>query len=279
MQPGQPSRTALGAAGHRAAHQVLEQGAIFSDPLAVPILGPDAGAQIDDARTNPAKRGLRLFVAIRAHIAEDSLAAAVARGVRQLVILGAGLDTYAYRGALRDRVRIFEVDHPATQAWKRARLAEAAIQVPASLTFAPIDFERETLPVKLNGAGFDATQPSFFVWLGTVPYLSEAAIEATLGFAAGLAAGAEIVFDYPEPIHLVKDPKARASREALAARTAAAGEPIISHFEPQPMRDRLLRLGFRTVEDWGAAEITERFAAMLGGPWRGGAHVVRASTL
>src|ERR1035437_3638091 len=145
MQFGEPSRTARAAAFHRAAHQVLEHGRIFADPLALPILGEDAETVARKAEQRPSGRRMRIFIAVRTRFAEDALAAAVERGVRQLVVLGAGLDTYAYRGALRDRLRVFEVDHPATQAWKRQRLAEAAIPLPDNLTFAPVDFERQSL--------------------------------------------------------------------------------------------------------------------------------------
>jgi methyltransferase (TIGR00027 family) len=158
MQTGQPSRTARAAAMHRAVHQVLEKGRIFADPLALRILGEDTEALVRDAEQNPHKRPMRLFIAMRTRFAEDALAAAVAQGVRQLVVLGAGLDTYAYRGAMRDRLKIFEVDHPATQAWKRQRLAEAGIPIPDTLTFAPVDFERETLGEGLAAAGFDPAQ-------------------------------------------------------------------------------------------------------------------------
>jgi methyltransferase (TIGR00027 family) len=133
MLTGQPSRTALGAAGLRAAHQVLDRAAIFADPLALRILGPDADAMVQEAATDISRQRLRWFIAIRSRIAEDALAAAVKRGVRQLVVLGAGLDTTAYRTPPSDDLRIFEVDHPATQLWKRERLAEAAIALPASI--------------------------------------------------------------------------------------------------------------------------------------------------
>jgi hypothetical protein len=119
MQAGHPSRTALGAARHRAAHQVLERGFIFSDPFALPILGIGADAIVQDTQGDEFTRKLRLFIAIRSRLAEDALAMAVARGVRQLVILGAGLDTYAYRNPFGNTLRIFEVDYPATQVWKR----------------------------------------------------------------------------------------------------------------------------------------------------------------
>ena len=137
MRQGQPSRTALGAASHRAAHQVLERGFIFADPLAIPILGADAQAAVRDAVSDPRRRRLRLFIAVRTRFAEDALAAALSSGVSQLVVLGAGLDTY--RTTLAERLRIFEVDHPATQAWKRRRLADAAIPVPQSLGSPPAE--------------------------------------------------------------------------------------------------------------------------------------------
>src|SRR5271168_750730 len=114
MLAGKPSRTALGAAAHRAAHQVVECGRIFADPLALRILGDEAENAVRDAEEQPSRRRMRIFIAARTRFAEDALAAAVARGVRQLVVLGAGLDTYAYRGAMRERLRIFEVDHPST---------------------------------------------------------------------------------------------------------------------------------------------------------------------
>src|SRR5580698_3090474 len=144
MQSGQPSRTAFAAAVHRAVHQVLENGAIFADPLALRIVAPDsedAEALVRDAEQHPQRCAMRIFIAARTRFAEDALVAAVAGGAAQLVVLGAGLDTYAYRGAMLDRLRIFEVDHPATQAWKRQRLAETAIPMPPALTFAPVDFE------------------------------------------------------------------------------------------------------------------------------------------
>ena len=254
MQSGQPSRTALGAAVHRAAHQVLEQGRIFADPLALRILGSDANALVSAAERDPSRRGLRLFIAVRARFAEDALAAAVANeGVRQLVVLGAGLDTYAYRTPLGKSPRVFEVDHPATQAWKRERLAEAAIPLPDTLTFAPVDFERETLAERLGDVGFDPSQRTFFTWLGVVPYLTEEAVFATLAYIAGLAGGAQVVFDYGNPLSsLADDPEAAAAHAALAARVAAAGETFRTYFETDELHARLTALGFRTVEDAGA---------------------------
>jgi len=281
MQQGQPSRTALGAASHRAAHQVLERGSVFTDPLAMRILGSDADAAVRDAETDPFRRRLRLFIAVRTRFAEDALEAAVAKGVRQLVVLGAGLDTYAYRTALRETLRIFEVDHPATQAWKRQRLDEAAIPVPGSVTFTPVDFERETLQEGLAAAGFDPTQQTFFTWLGVVPYLTEHAFLSTLGFIANLPGGAHVVFDYFNPPVSTPDQNEQAAaHETLAARVASVGEAFKSHFETDELHARLATLGFREVEDIGPTLIRERYFAVRGGsaPDRGG-HVILAATV
>ena len=282
MQPGKPSRTAWGAAVHRAAHQVLERGFIFADPLALRILGAEAEAAVRDAEKDPSRRRLRLFIAVRTRFAEEALATAVARrGVRQLVVLGAGLDTYAYRTTLGEGLRIFEVDHPATQAWKRQRLAEAAIPTPRALSFAPVDFERETLADGLAAAGFERAQPTFFTWLGVVPYLTEPAVFSTLGFIASLPAGAHVVFDYGNPRTSSSDQdEDAASREKLAARVASLGEAIQSAFETDVLEGQLRALGFREVEDLGPALIRERYFGKRGGPSpdRGG-HIVRAATV
>src|SRR4051812_18634312 len=152
MQPGQPSRTALGAAGLRAAHQVLDGAAIFADPLALRILGVDADALLREAEaeSDPYRQRLRWFIAARSRIADDALAAALKRGTGQLVVLGAGLDTTAWRVPPSQQLRIFEVDHPATQSWKRERLRQVGMPLPAGLTFVAVDFEHATLAEGLS---------------------------------------------------------------------------------------------------------------------------------
>jgi methyltransferase (TIGR00027 family) len=169
MLAGEPSRTALAAARHRAAHQTLEHGVIFTDPLAAHILHADPAEIEADAAAHPERRAMRIFIAARHRVAEDAVGAAVAGGLRQVVVLGAGLDTQAYRSQHGPAVTFFEVDHPATQAWKQSRLAEAGIAHPAWLRFAAIDFESQSLPECLAAAGFDPAAPSIFVWLGVVP--------------------------------------------------------------------------------------------------------------
>ena len=144
METGRASKTALGVAIRRAAHQLMDFPPVLDDPLAVRLAGPGYRRQMKRA-TQPVARDFRAFMAARSRYAEDRLAEAVAQGVSQYAILGAGLDTFAYRNPFSS-LRVFEVDLPATQAWKKAMLREASIPVPEGLTFVPLDFERNTLP-------------------------------------------------------------------------------------------------------------------------------------
>jgi methyltransferase (TIGR00027 family) len=276
MQPGEPSHTAMRAAAHRAAHQVIEHGSIFADPLALKVLGAAPEAVFGDELDRPSTRGMRLLIAARSRFAEASLAAAVDRGVRQYVLLGAGLDTFAHRNPFAGAgLRVFEVDHPATQAWKRARLAAAALAPPASLTFAPTDFERQTLADGLAAAGFDFGQPAVFAWLGVVIYLTRTAVLETLGFIAGLPAGTEVIFDYGVP-RSAYPPGEQAFHARREARVAAMGEPWITRFTPAEIAAELTRLGFDQLEDLGPAEISRRFLG-IERPDGPGAHLMRAA--
>src|SRR5262245_39115812 len=186
-------------ARQRAAHQVLDHGAILHHPFAMKILREDEKDVRQFANQHPLARIGRLFTAVRSRIAEDALSEAVERGIRQIVILGAGLDTFGLRSPHGARqVRIYEVDHPATQAWKRQRLAEAQLAIPPGLHFVPVDFERDDLGKALSGAGFQQNSPAFFTWLGVVPYLTLDAIHSTLDYMASIQ-NSEVVFDYMEP--------------------------------------------------------------------------------
>ena len=275
MRSEEPSRTAWGTALHRAAHQIIEQGSIFRDPLAVRILGLDPESVVREGERRSAR--MRAFVALRARFAEDALADAVARGVCQMVVLGAGLDTFAYRNPFGERLRVFEVDHPATQAWKRERLGEAGIAVPDSLAFTPVDFERESLADGLAAAGFDAERAAFFTWLGVVPYLTEEAIRSTLGYIGSLPRGTEVIFDYSDPPETLS-PDARASHDQLAARVEGAGEGFRTYFEPSVLHAMLRGLGFSEIQDSGPAEIVARwFPNRAGAPRDRGGHILLAT--
>jgi methyltransferase (TIGR00027 family) len=175
------------------------------------------------------------------------------------VILGAGLDTFAYRGSHpQSLTRVFEVDHPATQAWKRRQLEAAGISIPPTLTLAPVDFERQTLAEGLAEAGFERNAPTFFSWLGVSMYLTGDAIAATLAFVASTAAGGGLVFDYCVPRSSLTFLR-RLAFDALARRVAAAGEPFRSFFDPRELTLRLSGLGFRAIQDCGTDELNARY--------------------
>lgn len=162
MKPNEPSRTALLIARQRAAHQVLDHGSILNDPFAMKIVHEDEKDVLQFANEHPLASIGRLFTAARSRIAEDALSGAVERGTRQIVILGAGLDTFALRNPHGARqIRIYEVDHTATQGWKRQRLAEAQLTLPPWLKFVPVDFELNGLGRCLSGQAFSRTRPRF----------------------------------------------------------------------------------------------------------------------
>jgi len=247
LAEGAPSATAQGAAVWRALHQIIDYPRVLNDPLAVPIIGREGERALQFAADRQAN-ALRAFIALRSRYAEDRLAAAVGKGVRQYVVLGAGLDTFAYRNPRSDRgLRVFEVDHPATQRWKRARLEAVGISLPPALTFVPIDFETQALSEQLRRAGFDFGKPAFFSLLGVVIYLTEAAAMQSLGIVSACAPGTEIVFEFALPASRLSD-AARANREMEMARVAAIGEPWLTFFEPEPLAGRLRALGFSGVD-------------------------------
>lgn len=273
MEAGQPSRTAFAAAMYRAVHQIADRPVLFADPLAVKILGLPESALLEHY---VAKRtSMRAYIVARSLLAEATLAAAAERGCRQYVVLGAGFDTFAYRNPLPE-VRVFEVDHPATQAWKRERLAAIGASTDGAI-YTPIDFERETLADALARAGFDTTSPAVFAWLGVVPYLTREAVIGTLAFISGLAAGSEVVFDYVEPVENAP-PHIAAVIVEQRQTLAAAGEPILTTFEPADLAGELARLGFSEIEDLEGEAVNARFfktsaLAMIAGST---AHVLRA---
>ena len=277
MNERQPSQTALGAAGYRAAHQVLEGGKVFSDPLARTILGDGADAIIAGLSEGPAQQRTRIYIAARSRFAEDCLGAAVSRGVRQAVVLGAGFDTFALRNPhSKLGLRVFEVDHAATQAWKRRRLAEVGLGIPASLTFAAVDFESDDLGRRLRDAGFAPDRPAFFIWLGVVPYLGRAAIAATLRYIASIP-GSEVVFDYSEPLE--NYPPER--RDEVAALRPVRPRPV----SPGSAISILTRstaisvdFGFGDIEDLGISELAVRYLGdRARGPSGPGPHMIRAA--
>jgi methyltransferase (TIGR00027 family) len=249
--PGQPSRSALTAAAARAAHLIVDgQPAIFADTLAAALLGDQAEELIayhERRGTHPVLVGARVQVTCRGRYAEDALARAVRAGVTQYVLLGAGLDSFAYRdGPLAGRVRVFEVDHPASQEFKRAALAAAGVEVPDSVRYVPADLARDPLIQCLAAAGFDAAAPAVIAWLGVTMYLAAEAVAETLAAVAGLAPGTELIADYLLPEG--ERDEAGALYGALVAQASAEqGEPWRSCFTPDQMADLAGRAGFGAV--------------------------------
>ncbi len=264
VRAGQPSHTAWRVATLRAVHQILDEPIVFNDPVALLILGPKAEA---DLRKNPFQyndsisRSLRATLVVRSRFAEEEVARAVAAGVRQYVVLGAGLDTFAYRNPHDEAgLNVYEIDHPSTQQWKRQLLEDAGIVLPRGLTFVPVDFEHGTLAQGLAAAGFQADRSACFSWLGVTMYLSEAAIMETLGFIASMPKGSSITFDFRAPSSML-NPVERVISKVMARRVAAIGEPWISAFEPVILRNKVLALGFGEVVTYEPDELNRSYLA------------------
>jgi methyltransferase (TIGR00027 family) len=258
MEEASPSRTALRVALRRAAHQIYDSPLVFEDPVAVPILGK---AYAEELRRTPVRDdrpfsiALRAFMVGRSRYAEDNLQRAVKAGVRQYVLLGAGLDTFAYRNPWPD-VRVFEVDHPATQKWKRELVTASRISVPDNLAYVALDFERQSLGERLAESGFDESTPAFFTWLGVVPYLTLPAFRETVDYIASQATGSGVVFDYGLPRDALP-PLEQLAHDSLASRVKLAGEPFQLFFTPERMAGEMV--AFNDVEDLGSLEINARY--------------------
>ena len=276
MKSDEPSRMALMVARQRAAHQLLDHGAILDDPYAIRILGEHEDNVLQALKDHPLASVGRLFTAARSRIAEDALSKAVERRVGQIGVLGAGLDTFALRNPHAARIKIFEVDHPATQAWKRQRLEGAELAAPPWLTFVPVDFERDDLQQKLSTAGFQNTSAAFFTWLGVVPYLTRDAIDDTLGYIASIP-NSEVVFDYTEPPEaFTEDMKAHVA--ARMAQLERINERWVSRLEPAGVAAILRSHGFGDIEDISFQQVVSRFGRDVQGLATGqaGVHVVHA---
>ena len=256
MEIGRASKTALGVAIRRAAHQLIDKPPVLDDPIAMRLVG-DGYPRLMERAMHPVGRDFRGFMAARSRYTEDRLAEAVAGGVTQYVVLGAGLDTFAYRNPFAT-LRVFEVDFPATQVWKRAMLTDAAIAVPANLVFVALDFEHQTLAEGLTGAGLDFNKPAFFSWLGVVPYLTIDAFRATLKVVAQMPTGSAVTFDYavaPETL----SPIGRVAFDRLSERVAAAGEPFRLFFTLEDMAAELRGAGFKHVEQAGSDRLNDLY--------------------
>ena len=254
VTPRRPSRTAVLTAIARALHREEPPPWVLDDPLAMGLAGDDGPVVARRFRTELSTESLLSFtrwVCVRARLPEDIVEKAVEQGVEQYVILGAGLDSFAYRRSdLVSHLRVYEVDHPASQAWKRQRLAEMGVRPPANLTYAPIDFEHQTLRRGLTTAGFDFAAPAVFSWIGVTMYLTVEAIRSTLGTIATCAPGTRIVMTYNQPLSALHG-IALELDSAIRAFATEAGEPFLSLFIPKEIEALLREIGFADIMHFG----------------------------
>jgi len=246
----------------RAAHQLLDEPRLFDDPRALEMVGHRNAAEITahgERYRSPIAYGLRAAVVVRSVFAEAQLHAAVARGVRQYLLLGSGLDTFAFRNPYPE-LKVFEVDHPATQQFKEGLVAEAGWVSPPNRICVHTDFEQMQLLHSLAAAGFDARAPCCISWLGVTMYLRPDVFARMLACLASLAPGTSLVFDYLLDRQCLALPE-QVRAEELRERVAAAGEPWLGFFEPGQLQARLCARGFSIEEDLGAEALNARYFA------------------
>jgi methyltransferase (TIGR00027 family) len=277
MEEGKPNSSALISAIWRAEYLLWnDQPKIFEDSLARRLSGFESDsalcAELDRIQSEIARstgpdfaatmrRSLVAMVVMRSRYVEDEVDQAVARGVSQYVILGAGLDSFAYRRPdLAQVLRVFEVDHPTSQAWKRSRPRQAGIDLPPNLNLVPVDFEKNSLIGTLRANGYQTGAPGLFSWLGVTMYLTSDAVFSTLRAIATLALGTEIIFQYTVPKERCDEETQRLLAVVMAA-SAARGEPWQSSFEPAKLSEQVSKLGFAEVSDLGPEEARARYFA------------------
>ena len=251
----------LNVANDRAAHQMLDSPKIFEDPLALRIIGPEAESSLRLSLAQfqkPAERAFRAAVMVRNRYAEDELARSIQRGVRQYIILGTGLDTFAYRNPF-PLLRVFEVDHPATQASKRSCLEKAAIPIPSSVTYVSVDFERQMMADALRQSGLKSDELIFVSFIGVVRYLSrETVISVLTSIVSSMRAGSEVVFDFAPPPSQLERLREFTDEIIVNWRSKNNGfRP--TYFDPAPLTRDLKRIGFADVQLFGPKEINARY--------------------
>jgi methyltransferase (TIGR00027 family) len=261
LQRGQASRTALGVALRRAAHQIYDEGPlVLNDPIAVPLLGDRYAKSLADSLEDlneESSRLMRAWLVARSRFAEDYLAKAVETGVRQYVILGAGLDTFGFRNP-HAGLEVYEVDHLATQSWKQELAEASGVAAPESLHFVSVDFETQKLSERLEEAGLDSHVPTVFALLGVVMYLTADAFKETLKYIAGFPEGSGVIFDYAVPRDMLPAEEVDA-RDELASRVESIGEPFRLFFSPDEIGKTLG--AFALIEDADDKELNHRYFA------------------
>jgi methyltransferase (TIGR00027 family) len=235
---------------------------VFSDEIGLRLAAPDAGWRNRPDMDEHATSRARAAMAARARFVEDLVVEQAGHGVGQFVILGAGLDTFAQRRPdVAAGLRVYEVDQPGPQAWKRRRLIELGYGIPPWLRLVPVDFEAGwSWWERLATAGFDASRPAVVASAGVSMYLTRDAIAATLAHAATLAEGSTLVMTFMVPLELV-EPAERPLRQASEKFAEASGTPFLSFFTPQQMMTLSREAGFGKAEHVSAATLTHRYFA------------------
>jgi methyltransferase (TIGR00027 family) len=262
-QTAAPDSTAVRVALWRALHVEIDAPPhVLEDEIGLKLAAPDEGWRHRPDMNPQFTRPFRAAIVARARFIEDLVAEQAGRGVGQYVILGAGLDTFAQRRPeIASRLRVFEVDQPGPQAWKRQRLIELGFGIPESLRLVPVDFEAgDTWWQRLAAAGFDAGQPAVVASTGVSMYLSKDAIAATLRQVAALARGSTLAMTFLLPLELA-DPEVRPGLERAAQGARASGTPFISFFTPPEMLALAREAGFRDIRHVSAAHLAQRYFA------------------
>jgi len=279
MIEGKPSQTAFMTAVQRGHHNATApEPKILRDDLALALAGVgtvedaqvfisnmiDTFASLSDRETAEIFMGrIDGAVCMRSRVVEEKLAVARRRGVKQLVILGAGLDTTAYRRTdLTDGLQVFEVDHPSTQVWKRERLETANIDIPDNVKFVAFDFEKQTLAEALKAGDVKSDIMTFFTWLGVHMYLTDEAVRSTLGVMGAYPKGSEMVMDFISPSYVLEGGVPEESVAYLQKVVTDMGEPIQSKYYESELEDILKSAGFGTVDFLSAKWLVDNY---LGG--------------
>lgn len=235
---------------------------VLNDEIGLKLAGPDDGWEQRPDMHPQGTRAFRASIVARARFIEDLVERELARGVDQYVLLGAGLDTFVQRRPeLATRLRIFEIDRPGPQAWKKGRLVELGLGVPENLHFVPVDFEAgASWQERLVAEGFDRRKPAVVASTGVSMYLTREANMDTLREVAGFAPGSTLAMTFLVPLEFA-DAEARPGLELAAKGARASGTPFVSFFTPEDMKTLAREAGFREVRHVSAADLAQRYFA------------------
>jgi len=256
-----PDSTAVRVALWRALHvQVDPPPHVLEDEIGLQLIAPPEGWRNRPDMNPQGTRGYRASIVGRARFIEDLVLEHANRGLSQYVILGAGLDTFGQRRPeVAEKLRVYEVDQPATQEWKRRRLMELGLGIADNLRFVPVDFEAgESWRDKLTASGFDASKPAVIASTGVSMYLTMDANRAKLREIAALATGSTLAMSFLLPLDLV-DPEERTQHEMVYERAKAAGTPFLSFFRPSEIVALAIEAGFREAKHVSRADIIQRY--------------------